>query len=668
MSTPTLSRAAPPRRRLWIPLPRLSRGWLAVLSLVFVGVGLAFLGQSVSLPWLAPAWALWLLGWAGLLRRALPPLLGPVFVYDLIRSGRRGEVIRHRCLYAAILLIVLFSAYWSWFPSITPSQLFTQAPLGHWQKAAFAAYFSATFLGIQLVVVVLLTPLYTAGAIAEQKERRTLEFLLVTDLTDREIVLGSLAARLARLFLLILTGLPVLCALEMLGGIEPNLLIAGFVLSIMVAATLGAISTLCSVLSPTSLKAVATAYSTAILFIVPAPFVTVNIAAYLPAPVALIGIVTGLCCILGLIAYWTTLGAVLELRAFASPAQRSAAWTNSALDSQSESVRTSQAARVEGWGPFPEWEPLHPRPKPPGISLQRALDRPPVGVDALLWKEVYLEPGPGPSGLSIPALAAALGLVVLVGPALGWLSDLPSGGMSFAEYAQSWTRGVGITFTGILILLIAVNAAGRVSRERERCTLEGLLLLPVSSAEILFAKWLGSILSLRTLLVGMVAVWCAAVLTGGLDIVALPLLVAALAVYVAFFAALGLWLSTVCPTTLRAGLFTLLVTLVAVAGPGAAVSFASGGARLLPLPHDASDWAMLFMDYGLSPPATLWTLTFRFSDLMLAVDPSASFARIVAALAGLHCYLAAAALFWGLACSRLRGEAASARGSGPGGQ
>ena len=48
-------------------------------------------------------------------------------------------------------------------------------------------------------VILLLTPAYTAGAVAEEKERRTLEFILATDLRNREIILGKVLSRLLNL-------------------------------------------------------------------------------------------------------------------------------------------------------------------------------------------------------------------------------------------------------------------------------------------------------------------------------------------------------------------------------------------------------------------------------------------------------------------------------------
>ena len=78
-----------------------------------------------------------------------------------------------------------------------------------------------------------------AGSIAEEKDRKTLEFLLATDLRNREIILSKLGARLANLLLFILTGLPILSILQFLGGVDPNLVLAGFAATFLTMAGLG---------------------------------------------------------------------------------------------------------------------------------------------------------------------------------------------------------------------------------------------------------------------------------------------------------------------------------------------------------------------------------------------------------------------------------------------
>src|SRR5262249_43980400 len=134
-------------------------------------------------------------------------------------------------------------------------------------RAHFAESFFAGFMVLQFAVVLLLTPTYTAGAIANERERRTLEFLLVTDLSDGEIVLGGLTSRLARLLLLVLTGLPVLSLLPLLGGVDPRLVLTGYAATTVLTLSLGSLSILMSVMARTTLTAVAGTYLLLPLFL-----------------------------------------------------------------------------------------------------------------------------------------------------------------------------------------------------------------------------------------------------------------------------------------------------------------------------------------------------------------------------------------------------------------
>ena len=59
-------------------------------------------------------------------------------------------------------------------------------------------------------MVMLAAPAATAGAICLDKARGTLLHVLVTDLSDAEIVLGKLAARLVPVLGLVACSLPVL--------------------------------------------------------------------------------------------------------------------------------------------------------------------------------------------------------------------------------------------------------------------------------------------------------------------------------------------------------------------------------------------------------------------------------------------------------------------------
>src|SRR5262249_5266103 len=149
-----------------------------------------------------------------------------------------SRYISFRCIYVGALLLVL---YWQYseivtfrpMAPLTPRARMAASPVFLLPRAnlmaEFAERFFNVFMVLQFSLVMLLTPVYAASSIAEEKDRKTLEYLLATDLRNREIVLGKLLSRLAILTLTVLTGLPVLSVVQFLGGVDPDLLLAGFV-------------------------------------------------------------------------------------------------------------------------------------------------------------------------------------------------------------------------------------------------------------------------------------------------------------------------------------------------------------------------------------------------------------------------------------------------------
>jgi ABC-type transport system involved in multi-copper enzyme maturation permease subunit len=229
----------------------------------FAGAGL--LAAVASLIWFAdslPAsrrvflWGLLLVAVAALLRRGWVQLFGPVLFYELLRIGRRGRYVIVRCLYALALLVFLLLVYWVWVDTVR----IVRGAMAPRDLANFAASFFYVFAGLQLCMVIFLTPAYTAGVLAEEKERGTLEAILATDLRNREIVLGLFLARLMNLTLLLLTGLPILSFLQFLGGVDPNLVVSAFVATGGTMVSLASISFLCSLYARRSRDAIVRSY------------------------------------------------------------------------------------------------------------------------------------------------------------------------------------------------------------------------------------------------------------------------------------------------------------------------------------------------------------------------------------------------------------------------
>ena len=151
--------------------------------------------------------------------------LGPVFTFEWLTRSRRWQGYALRGLFVLALLAGLGLI---WRSTQQQSQYLTTRQ--QMVQAGESFFFTMTIT--ELALVLLAAPAATAGAICLDKARGTLAHVMVTELTDREVVLGKLGARLAPVLNLIACALPVAALGTLMGGIDPvalsaSLLIAG---------------------------------------------------------------------------------------------------------------------------------------------------------------------------------------------------------------------------------------------------------------------------------------------------------------------------------------------------------------------------------------------------------------------------------------------------------
>lgn len=129
------------------------------------------------------------------------------------------------------------------------------------QAFAWMAFF-------ELALVGLFAPGVAAGAISGERERQTLDVLLVSRVSAFGIVWGKLVASLAYVLLLILTALPLFAAVFLFGGIDGWQFALSQVLIIGTALCLGSISLFFSALFRRSLAATVSSYAAAFFVLV----------------------------------------------------------------------------------------------------------------------------------------------------------------------------------------------------------------------------------------------------------------------------------------------------------------------------------------------------------------------------------------------------------------
>jgi ABC-type transport system involved in multi-copper enzyme maturation permease subunit len=152
---------------------------------------------------------------------------GPVFVFEFSVTARRWQVYLTRVLCVLGLLAALAVVWSAEFDGKDQSTIRGQAQAGQ--------YYSLALIGTQLALVLLVAPAFAAGAICHDRSRGALHHVLVTDLSDAEIVLGKLAARLIPVAGLVACALPVLSVGALLGGIDPVALGMAFLVALAVA-------------------------------------------------------------------------------------------------------------------------------------------------------------------------------------------------------------------------------------------------------------------------------------------------------------------------------------------------------------------------------------------------------------------------------------------------
>jgi len=85
--------------------------------------------------------------------------------------------------------------------------------------ASFSAMTFRLFALLQLTLGLFFATVFTASNVAQEKDRKTLILLLMTDLRNHELAIGKLLASVLIVAVLLTTSLPVFCFLKLLGGI-----------------------------------------------------------------------------------------------------------------------------------------------------------------------------------------------------------------------------------------------------------------------------------------------------------------------------------------------------------------------------------------------------------------------------------------------------------------
>ena len=141
-------------------------------------------------------------------------LAGPLFSREALTVPRQLSHFLIRSGYIGAFFVLMYTA--------------AQTTFG-WQQvrnlgdiARFGQLVFQVFAIVQLALIIFFSVLFAAGNVAQEKDRRTMLLLLMTDLRDRELVLGKLCSSLLLPVVLLTASIPVFFIVQLLGGVSLN--------------------------------------------------------------------------------------------------------------------------------------------------------------------------------------------------------------------------------------------------------------------------------------------------------------------------------------------------------------------------------------------------------------------------------------------------------------
>jgi ABC-type transport system involved in multi-copper enzyme maturation permease subunit len=159
----------------------------------------------------------------------------PILLRVVEAGGRRRRDLFIRCAYLGLLVFVVITSLVS-----GQSTIGSGASLNDLAKMSDQIFRNMSYL--QLGLVALLAPIFTAGAITQEKDSQTYDILLSTPLTNGQIVLGSLLSRLFFVIALLISGIPIFSITQIFGGVSIAAIVRSFGIAAATAFVTGALA------------------------------------------------------------------------------------------------------------------------------------------------------------------------------------------------------------------------------------------------------------------------------------------------------------------------------------------------------------------------------------------------------------------------------------------
>ncbi len=502
----------------------------------------------------------------------------PIVVRVVQGGSKRAQHLWVRSGYLLILLFVLIMVQYSFMGG-------TGGSLSNIAKAG--THIFAWISLLQLAMMCFLAPVFTAGAISQEKDAETFNVLLTTPLTNAQIVLGSLMGRLFFVLILLLAGLPIFCITMLFGGVTSEQIFLSFGIAACTALLTGSLAITISVMRVGTRGTIFSFYLGIAFFLLVGGLAGIWSKTFVPG--------TNMSCVAPFHPFLAQLVAMNTIKPPAPAVVAGYSWPLNVMLATPQKAfmvisfvvstlliafATIFVRRGAKQGEPTFWRRLLPwrvRAGSEGERMRRARH---VWSNPVAWREAVTRASAASSNLvrySYLIGGAMAGILFVLAYGAGWFATVSA--------ARGWLTAIVIVEFVTVLLMLANTAATAISREREAGTMELLLTTPLTSQYIIWGKLRG----LVSFAVPLMAIPAATVLLAamfdlirGAPIPIVPLSSALylpflLVVYSAVISVLGLHLSLKSKGSVQAVLGTVGIMVLVAFGLGMCAVAAVGG-------------------------------------------------------------------------------------------
>jgi len=417
----------------------------------------------------------------------------PILVRVVHGGGRRKQHFWLRLIYLAVLTFVMAVALLIIMPG---------AGNALDQMAKLSSQLFLVVSVVQLAMMCLLAPIFTAAAITQEKDAQTYGVLLTTPLSNAQIVLGSLLSRLFFVLVLLLAGLPVFCITMLYGGVTASEIFLSFALAGCTAVLTGALAIAMSVTKVGTRRTIFSFYLMIAVYLTAVFFLAMWAQTHVPeapASTSALGRLSWLAAFhpflaLGAALNMTPPPPLADVAHYGWPAKYLAAYPHYAYIVLTLLVSgvlvvfsTFFVRRGAREGESTLWSRIRERFRPDDPALERRRKPRRVWANPVAWREAMTRASAGSRSVLrylyiAGGTAAAIALLI-------YHVGQPGGTGTF--FTRGWLSVI-LTVELVTVLLVGTNtAATAITRERESNTMDLLLCTPLTSRYIIWGKLRG---------------------------------------------------------------------------------------------------------------------------------------------------------------------------------